>query len=414
MRARASLALSLAFGLAAGGATVSGCGGGGGGGGGGGQVTPPPTGGFTSLGLTQEIRPDLLLGSSVPPVSLQDQRTHVYRFPGIPGTTYTIELDTLPSTRQVRLDVVEAVTGGQTLLGLNVTTPFTTQVTVGNDVPIDVRIFDFNQGGVTLNNLRVRPAALPFNQNRFGVFIHLCGDSFAGLGINNDLATSNDQVAFANALINGVNSVLPSAEVAIDPAASGVGRLTNAQVAAVDPSLVVGGFTVLPNTVGQEDNLSQLGIPASDPNWGFAADVFLVHSPNPGFPEGTGQCDCVPAGQGGVFRGVGPDHSLFLRLFDAQGQPRTLAEIQNTLAHELGHFLSLRHPTEASFATDDLLDTPFSTVLAQDGNGNGSLDPFEATGPDATNVMFLYSGNKTVWTVEQRNAMRAYLGLREH
>lgn len=85
MRARASLALLLALGLAVGGATSAGCGGGGGGGGGGGNVTPPPTGGFPSLGLTQEIRPDLLFGSTVPAVSLQDQRTHVYRFPASPG-----------------------------------------------------------------------------------------------------------------------------------------------------------------------------------------------------------------------------------------------------------------------------------------------------------------------------------------
>lgn len=394
--------------LACSGAVFSACGGGSSGGG----FVPPPANGFQPVGATAEIRPDLLSGNSVPTVSLNDQMTHVYRFPGIPGVTYRINIDTVPSGRQIRVDVVEAAQGGSILLGQNVTTPFFAQVQAVNDVQLDVRVFDFNQGGLTLSTLSVTPAAFGFDQGRFRVFLHLCGDDFSGLGMFNDLATTNDQAAFLTALLNSVNQTFPG-EVQVDVAGSGFAQRTNAEVQAVVPSLVQNNRVVLPNTIGEEDALSLLGIPESDPNWGFAADVFIVHSPNPSFPDGTGQCDCVPAGQGGVFRGRGPDHSVFVRLFDIQGQPRTMAELANTLTHELGHFLSLRHPTESSFVVDDLIDTPFST-LAQDANGNGMLDPSEGTGPDATNVMFLYAGNKTVWTPLQRAAMRAYLGLREH
>lgn len=383
-----------------------------GGGSSGGNFVPPPTTGFQPLGATQEIRPDLLSGASVPPVSLNDQLTHVYRFPGIPGVTYRIEIATQPPNQQLRVEVTEVVNGGAILLGQNATTPFTAQVQAVNDVQLDVRVFDFNQGGLTLSSLRVTPTGFSFDQGRFRVFLHICGDSFAGLGMFNDLATTNDQAAFASALLNGVNSTFP-AGTQVDVGTSGFAQRTNAEVLSVAPSLVVNGRTVLPNTTAEEDALGQLGVPESDPNWGLAADVFILHSANPAFPDGTGQCDCVPAGQGGVFRGRGPDHSVFVRLFNAQGQPRTLGELTNTLTHELGHFLSLRHPTESSFWPDDLTDTPFSTA-AQDANGNGMLDPNEGTGPDATNVMFLYAGNKTVWTAQQQAAMRAYLGLREH
>lgn len=399
------------LGSALGGACLSACSGGGGGSGGG--FVTPPTNGFTPLGATAEIRPDLLTGASVPTVSLQDQLTHVYRLPGIPGATYAIDLDTLPSSRQVRLEVLEVVQGGALLFAQNVTTPFTTQITAVSDVPLEVRVFDFNQGGLTLNRLRVTPTALPYPLGQFRVFVHLCGDSFAGLGLNQDLATPADENAFVAALLTGVNGLLPP-DVQIDIGNSGLGRRSTAQVAGAAPSLVIGGQTVLPATAAEEDSLAQLGIPDSDPTFGLAADVFILHSPNPAQPGGTGQCDCVPAGQGGVFRGRGPDHSLFLRLFDANGQPRTLAELQNTLTHELGHFLSLRHPTEASFTVDDLTDTPFSVAASEDLNGNATLDPTETSGPDATNVMFLYAGNKFVWTGQQRSAMRAYLGLREH
>lgn len=385
-------------------------------GGGGGKssgVVTPPTNGFTSLGTTAELRPDLLTGASVPTVSLQDQLTHTYRFPGIPGATYALDIDTLPSTRDIRVEVIEIVQGGQYLFAQNVTTPFQTQITAVSDVPLEVRVFDFNQGGVTLTRLRVTPSALPYNTGQFRVFVHLCGDSFAGLGINNDLATPADETAFVAALLNGVNGILPP-DVQVDVNNSGLARRSTAQVAAAAPSLVINGQTVLPATSSEEDNLAQLGIPESDPSFGLAADVFVLHSPNPASPGGTGSCDCVPAGQGGVFRGRGPDHSLFLRVFDINGQPRTLAELQNTLTHELGHFLSLRHPTEASFSVDDLSDTPFSQKATEDLNGNNTLDPNETSGPDATNVMFLFSGNKFVWTSQQRSAMRAYLGLRQH
>lgn len=411
--------------------TVAGCGGGGGGGGAPTTATvtpgnpalpsspttttppPPPSTGqrVSPAGQTAAIRADLG-GSSAASVSLQDQLVHVYRVPGVPGTSYRVSVDTRPSGRSIDL-VVAPEGGGAALFSDTVQTPFTTTVTAADEVALELRVFDPFQAGLTLASLTVTPTAAPWDPGRFQVVIHVCGDSFANLGHSNNLATSGDLATFAGALIDRVNAILP-ADVQIDPTRSGIRRLSASQVNAVAPTLTPSGRTVLPLDSRQVSQLAQLGIPGSDPDFGRALDVFLVQDANPGFPDVTGQCECNDAGQGGVFVGTGPSHGVYLKLFERNGAGRTLAELSSTLAHELGHFLSMRHTTERCFSTDDIPDTPFSSPASSDLDGNAMLDPNES-GPDASYVMFPYaSTTKSLWSPGQRAAMRGYLSVREH
>lgn len=373
---------------------------------------PPPLTRVAPAGETLSMRPDLSTGQSVQPVSLQDGAVHVYRFPGVPGTTYRLGIDTSPSGKDLDVEVVEEG-GGRSRFRGTVRTPWTGQVAASADVALELRVFDPYQQSLTLANLSVTPAAAPFDPARFQVVIHLCGDSFAGLGIFSDLASVTDQSSFAGALLDRVNTILP-ADVQIDVARSGIRRVAVADVRGVAPSLVINGRTVLPVAQQEVNDITRLGIDASNATFGRALDVFICQEANPQFPTTTGQCECNDVGQGGVFLGTGPNHGVFLRLFEQSGQGRTIAALANTLAHELGHFLSLFHTTESDFTQDDIPDSPASTRQRDDANGNGALDAGEGTGLDAGYVMFPYSGQKTLWSIGQRNAMRAYLSLREH
>lgn len=376
------------------------------------QQTPPPGPRVTPSGETDPLRPDLLGLQSLTPISLQDGRVHRFRFPGVPGTTYRITIDTQPSGRELDVSVVEE-NGGRSRFNGTVKTPYTGNVAATVDAALELRVFDPYQDGLTLSTLGVTPAAAtPWDPGRFQVVLHVCGDDFSGLGMFNDLATPQDQSAFAGALLDRVNTILPT-DVQIDVGGSGVRRLSAADVSGVAPALVTGGRTVLPVLSQDVTGITRLGIDAGNATFGRALDVFLCQQANPQFPTTTGQCECNDAGQGGVFLGTGPNHAVFLRLFEPNGLGRTLAALANTFAHELGHFLSLFHTTEASLLVDDIADTPFSTRV-HDLNGNGRLDSGEDSGPDVLNVMFPYAGTKTQWTPGQRAAMRGYLSLREH
>jgi hypothetical protein len=373
---------------------------------------PPPATRVTPVGQTDPLRPDLLSGQSLASVSLQDRREHVFRFPGIPGTSYRFSIDTQPSGRELDVQVVEE-NGGRSRFSGTVRTPYTGAVSASADVALELRVFDPYQASLTLSRLSVTPAApSPWDPGKFQVVLHVCGDSFAGLGMFNDLATAQDQSSFAGALLDRLNTILPS-DVQVDVAASGIRRLSVADVSGVAPALVAGGRTLLPVSTQDVGGITRLGIPSTNATFGRALDVFLCQEANPQFPTTTGQCECNDVGQGGVFLGTGPEHAVFLRLFEPNGLGRTLAALANTLAHELGHFLSLFHTTEASLLVDDIPDSPFSS-RAHDLNGNGRLDSNEDTGPDAGHVMFPYAGQKTLWSMGQRAAMRAYLSLREH
>lgn len=404
---------------------VMGCGGGGGGGGGG-----APAATFVATGATPAIRADIRTGASVPSTSLQGLDLHHYVFPATPGDTFTLEIDTQPSARPIQIFVVQSVPNGAG--GVNttvlvpektvVTTPYTTALTASADSTINVLVFDHLQANLTLSNLSVLADQQQANTSSFVAVIHIAGDSFAGFGAHNDLATVADKQQFVSDLLSGVNTVWAQTGVQIDIGGSAFDTLTTAQVQAAEPSLVQSGRTVLD---GGDLGLNaparrwgNLGVPTSDPLYGLALDIFIVQNSVVGSAGVAvlGFNAGVPLrSQGGVFEGTGLTHSLTFSIFDETGQPQTMSTLITILAHELGHFLSLIHTTEQTFVPDDLSDTPFSTS-SHDTNSDGALNPLDTLQacPDFSNLMFPFAGGQTQLSAEQGLAMRAYLAIREH
>lgn len=162
-------------------------------------------------------------------------------------------------------------------------------------------------------------------------------------------------------------------------------------------------------------------MPGTDPQFGLALDIFVVHSTVNG--NAAGQAAVRRGIQGGIFRGNGDAHAVVLSLFDATGAPQSPAITRYVGAHEIGHFLSLLHTTDPTLAFDPILDTPHAARSAYDLNGNNVYDPAEITNsanhPDFSNLLYPYlppTGNVTAGTVSaaQGRAMRAYLAIREH
>jgi len=374
-------------------------------------------GGAAPGGTTDAIRPDLMNGTSAPRVSLQDQQAHPYRFPAAAGVSYTVEVDVTPSGSPIEVAIYDVDAGGQAFVDQVVTTPYQTTVTAARDGQIEVLVFDPSQANLELTRLTVSPQARPYSPTTVNIAFHIVGDApFTGqnggpLGFYNDLATANDQTAFLADLVQRLNDLYAPTGIQIDQVV--YSTVDEATLAGVDPGLAAGGYSRMPATFAEEDGLAGLGIPANDPNYSRFLDVFVVHSP-PAGSEITGLCSCRlgMAGVGGRFVGNGAGSAVYVRLFDGASNnfaPRTLPKLASTLSHELGHFFSLFHTTEADLQTDDLPDTPSST----DQNGNGQLD-FSELGPDSTNVMFPFAGDKTVWTQDQIDAMQGWLSTREH
>lgn len=200
-----------------------------------------------------------------------------------------------------------------------------------------------------------------------------------------------------------------------------------AQAQAADGALVRAGRTVLdPGDMALNvpaRRWGNLGIPASDAGHGLSLDIFLVQDT---VPAAAGEVLGFSGGiklrsQGGILEGAGREHALVFSLFDTAGQPHPVGLLTRTLAHELGHSLSLLHTTELNFQPggggDDCSGTQVSTA-AHDTNGNGALDPSDSLQacPDFSNLMFTLSasGGQTMLTAQQATAIRSYLAIRRH
>ena len=264
------------------------------------------------------------------------------------------------------------------------------------------------------------PPPTTFNPTSFTVLFHVAGDDFKGFsaalgnGGYNDLRTQADRAVFLGDMISAVNAVWAPSGVQI-AAASAITDLSTAKVQAAEPSLIVSGFTAV-GDAGTTVRWGNLGAPATDPGFGLAMDVFLVQRPTPG---GNGAEAVGFAIRSGTFEGRGTTHGATFALFSASGQPIPRSTLFETMAHEMAHFLSLPHTTETTFVADNIADTPFSTVAANDTNKNGQLDAGDALSacPDAGNLMFPFSFIGKPFptiTAGQGAAMRAYLTATKH
>jgi hypothetical protein len=331
-------------------------------------------------------------------------------------------VDTTPSAKYVQITITETFPGGQVVrFDQPVLTPAAIPIPMSRDALLEVRVFDPWQDNLTLSSVTVTPDSRPWDPASFDVLFHIAGDDFTGYDATyNDLASTADKANFVSDVIAGANTLFMPAGVQIRTATAGLNELTNAQVSAADPSLVVGGLTRAPTTSTQVLAYAGLGAPASDPNYGGHVDLFFVHSPMSA-GGALGSCACGLKSQGGTFVGTGGNHTLYIPLFDGTGTPRTLQTIRETVTHELGHFLGLEHPTEQDFEVDDFTDTPFSDAATYDVDPtNGMLDAtsvLENSGPDNTNIMFwlqLPFATQDQWSNQQIDAMRGLLSTREH
>jgi hypothetical protein len=428
---------------------VTGCGGGGGGGGGGGASAPtapdPP--------VRLSTAPNTVAQS----VSLQDGRIHDYFISGTPGAQFFLSIETTPPTTELSVQVFEnTLTGSSTLLdgtvagGNPVTTPFTMTIDATDDSLIRIRIQDERQANLTLSRLqatmlRADASAVTYNNSSLSVCVHIAGDSFAGFGAFNDLATTPDRQQFVTDLYNGVNSIISPVQINIPT--SPFASLSSAAVQAVEPGLVQGGRTILDNPAASGGTASSpfrwgnLGQDASGPNRN-CLDVFIVQdalSGVLGFNGGT----VHPASengnlrQGGIFVGRGTSHALVFALFDPSGAPISVAALKQIFAHELCHFLSLSHTVEAGRsalpATGPLAssqsglgfwqiewyrNTPRSSP-SDDKNGTGELEFGVPNGdeplPDDDNLLFPVAGvSRTQLTTAQIEIIQSYLAQSEH
>jgi len=382
------------------------------------------------LGVVREPRLDILNGQGSTPVSLQDQKVHIYQFHAVSGVSYDISVDTAPSSMQIEFGVTEIGAQGQRNLvapGL-ITTPFNATVTASQDGTILVLAFDPFQANVDVS-VAAMPTAQPFDTTGFDVVFHLVGDSFFGLigqqPVANEpryggLTTAVEAQAFLADLTAATNSVLQPTGVQLR--SIGLVRLSNTEAEQAHPALFdeLNGVTRAPAPAdqGPRDAVGALGVPASDPQFGKALDVFLFHSPSLDSKATSGLCDCqfmMSPLLGGVFVGAGNNHSLTMRLFAASNgnfEAAPISSLANTLAHEMGHFLGLHHTTNAGtpFSPDGFADTP----QALDLNNNGEIDAPDSL-PDSNYVMFPFSDPaKSLWSTQQANAIRGYLAIREH
>ena len=124
---------------------------------------------------------------------------------------------------------------------------------------------------------------------------------------------------------------------------------------------------------------------------GASIDLFLVDQILGGGVEGKGVVGGVSGSIPGpaFFHGV-PRSGIAIAL-SALGDDPVL--IGRTMAHEIGHFLGLWHPTESDGKVfDPISDTP-QCKLAQDANKDGVMQATECQGLGADNIMFWLAGN---------------------
>ncbi|MEZ0230987.1 MAG: M43 family zinc metalloprotease [Planctomycetota bacterium] len=372
------------------------------------KATTAPSGTAPSTSVTTGpntiVRPDILNGAAVPPASLRTG-PRTYGWPSVRGTTFRVSFDTLPTKRSVDVTLKEiprdGKSPGNTTIEKRVTTPFAVEVTATTDTYFRLDVTAPEGEDLTLHDLRVKPSRQG-DSSRFTVAVHVAGDSFAGFGQFNDLATDRDVGAFQADLMRRVNALYAPTGIQIDVARSRYDRISATTVGESAPGLVVGGRTYLKTQTASSSEWGQFGVPETDPRHGKALDIFLVHGGSLVDGRTLGICECyLPVG--GIFSGAGDGTFVVAAIFPQGERAQSLDQLANTLAHEVGHFLSLRHTTEGNFMyVDDLADTPFAV-------------PGESVRGDATNIMCPFSlPGQTVFTPDQVNAMRGYLAISDH
>lgn len=443
------------------GVAIIGCSGGSSGGGG----IAPVSSAFVPDNPDPPDRLETALGTAVTE-SLQDNKVHLYEFPVQVGSSFDVQVSTSSATASLYVRIEEFNASGSPIVifeggpgrANQVTSPFTMPVSPTTGTKIRIHVADEAQASVTAT-VSSRQTSTAFNESTFNVAVTLAGDdtSWVGYGFFNDLQTAADKRAFYDDLIARVNTILQSSGIQINVGASDVFTISAATVQAAEPGLVSGGETILdsnPNltlsAASHPSRWGNLGFAESDPNHGLSLEIFLVGQVQNGDKLGTSNGfvpqggSTVPIRNGGIFKGRGQQHSVVAGLFDRGADPITPTTLATVVAHEIGHFLSLRHPADAVTLTQAISQALYQGITtsevgagffhlqfyrgltpstpADDKNGNGTLE-WDATMPsapdrplpDENNVMFLVADPAhTAWSAGQARAMSSYLAITEH
>lgn len=167
-------------------------------------------------------------------------------------------------------------------------------------------------------------------------------------------------------------------------------------VRVVDVRQTAPGHTVitLPDdttTTGASD-MDLLFAEAKSAGGSAVVDVFFVNQIIGGGMEGKGIVGGIAGGIPGPAFYHGIARAGVVVALGAMGDNAQL--LGRVLAHELGHFMGLWHPSEAlGFPHDPIDDTP-QCGAAQDVNGDNVLSVDECQDHGADNIMFWFAGNK--------------------
>jgi hypothetical protein len=290
-----------------------------------------------------------------------------------------------------------------------------------------VRPFNPLDLGIKVTSLTVMGSG-SYPQDRLHVNLFIVG-KFTGYGAFGDLATTQDQAAFTDAVMTKVRALYQQTSIALSYEgfyytpdqvrardAGLIGPDDQALCGAVPESTSGTGFGQI--STGDLDRWGAFGFSDADPSFDRAhgIDVFIIHHFT---NDGTVGLSPRP----GVMTGNGADTALACAAFlQYQGQliPRSADEVGLVLSHELGHFLGLLHTTtfdpsnvSPSKAIDDgVADTPADTVLT-DKNGDGIVGIGDGC-EDEGNIMFYQAGAQTIFSPGQAKVMRALLSQQEH
>lgn len=358
-----------------------------------------------SVEVNQTLRLEPLENLSAPPLRLESGGIQRYEVCLAAGVEYAFALRVV-GAGQVRLRLTKHTPQGAAQLLEASANLHEEDLSSSEQALLEVEVSNLGPGPLEAL-VTIQPRTSPPARQTFGLAVHVAGDDFRG--VSGGLSSDQDRQVYAAALVAELNGYLAAAGLRGELQL--VRAISSADVTQQDPQLVSGGRTLVSSGVAPRWGL--LGVPASDPIAGQALDVFLVQDA----PQGVmAACGCALGKlRGGVLKGRGSRHAVVVKLFDEAGQARSLIQVGENLAHEVGHFLSLSHPTQTSsdsggrFADDGLLDTPQRPL---DTNADGSISPSEGQAGATDLLMWAYDYENVVQgrlTPDQGALMRGYL-----